>query len=71
MIGYVRKDTKDYEIEYSAFDTNKVANYEKAMPATMITEDGLFVTDEFIKYARPLIRGQMPIQYTDGILETL
>lgn len=71
MIGYVRKDTKDYEIEYAPFDTNLVANFEKAVPKDMITEDGFFVTEKFYEYARPLILGDRNIVYNDGIIDTL
>ena len=34
---------------------SEVANSERHFPADWITEDGTDVTDDFIKYARPLI----------------
>ena len=71
MVGYVRKDSDKYEIEYQAFNTEDVANFEKVMPASMITEDGFFVTDEYIKYAKPLIEGECDIVYKDGVISTL
>ncbi|MBE7014219.1 MAG: 6-phosphofructokinase [Ruminococcaceae bacterium] len=71
MIGYVRKDTEDYQIEYAPFDTDKVANFEKSVPLDMITDDGFFVTEKFYEYARPLIDGTRDITYNDGTISTL
>ncbi len=44
-----------------------VANGEKYLPREWISDDGFFVTDEFIKYARPLIQGEVRPFIEDGL----
>ena len=40
-------------------DQQQVANSERTFPADWITEDGTDVTDDFVRYARPLIGDEM------------
>lgn len=68
MAGFKRVADMPYEIEICPFDINKVANLEKRMPKCMISGDGMYVTDEYIKYASPLISGEPPLLYKDGLL---
>ena len=35
----------------------------------MIGADGMSVTDEFIKYASPLIAGEPDLIYKDGVID--
>lgn len=44
-----------------------VANGEKFLPREWISDDGFFVTEEFIKYARPLIQGEVRPMIEDGL----
>lgn len=44
-----------------------VANGEKFLPREWISDDGFFVTEEFIKYARPLIQGEVRPLIEDGL----
>ena len=44
-----------------------VANGEKFLPLEWISDDGFFVTEEFIKYARPLILGEVRPLIEDGL----
>jgi len=44
-----------------------VANGEKLLPREWISDDGFFVTEEFIKYARPLIQGEVRPLIEDGL----
>ncbi len=69
MAGFRRVSDMPYKIEICPFDINEVANYEKKMPQSMIAGDGMHVTEEFIKYASPLIAGEMPIVYKDGLVQ--
>lgn len=57
MMIYKRISSEPYEITYEASDINGIANAEKIVPDEYINEKGNDVTDEFIKYARPLING--------------
>lgn len=50
-----RKPGKIYKAYYDKVELSKVANYERIMPQEWITENRCDVTDEFVKYAQPLI----------------
>ncbi len=69
MIGLKRKDTEKYSADITNFDISLIANEEKKMPATMLGQDGFSVTDEFIKYALPLVDGHPDIVYKNGIMQ--
>ncbi len=71
MIGYVRKDSDSYEIEYKPFPTDKVANFEKTVPLDMISEDKMDVTEKFYDYAKPLVTGIQNIYSENGIIKTI
>ncbi len=53
------KRTGDYSVEYFLTPLETVAKYSKEMPEEYINKEGNFVTEEFKKYARPLI-GTIP-----------
>lgn len=44
-----------------------VANEERTVPASMIAEDGMHMTDAYLRYARPLIEGEPHPLYVDGM----
>ncbi|MDY5021383.1 MAG: 6-phosphofructokinase [Blautia sp.] len=70
MVSFVRKDTEDgsYQMECGLEDVNEICNAEKTVPAEWINEDGTDVTDAFIRYARPLIQGNVDlIMGDDGL----
>ena len=46
---------------------SEVANKEKKVPLSWITEDGHDVTEEMMAYLRPLILGEPAMQYENGI----
>ena len=69
MIGLKRKDTEKYSADITNFDISLIANEEKKMPTTMLGQDGFSVTDEFIKYALPLVDGHPEIVYKNGIMQ--
>ncbi|KNZ32165.1 MAG: 6-phosphofructokinase [Methylibium sp. NZG] len=45
----------------------KVANVEKFMPRDFITKDGFGITDKCKRYLRPLIQGEDPPKFKDGL----
>lgn len=55
MASILRADRENYTVEYGKAPLPEVANSERHFPADWITECGTDVTDDFIKYARPLI----------------
>lgn len=67
MVCMIRKSDEPYEISFECKDINTIANGEKMVPAEFITSEGTDVTDEFVKYALPLIMGENDIKYKDGI----
>ncbi|MDR0813990.1 MAG: 6-phosphofructokinase [Oscillospiraceae bacterium] len=58
-----------YQSSFSLFDVADVANAEKKVPPEMITEDGTYVTQEFIDYCLPLIAGEPERVYNSGVPE--
>ncbi len=55
MASILRKDRDNYTVEYGKAPLSEVANSERHFPAEWITPCGTDVTDDFLKYARPLI----------------
>ena len=68
MVAFER-DERDgqYLCRTKLIPLTSVANAEKKVPASWITAEKNFVTDEFIAYALPLIQGQ-PERPTEGSL---
>ncbi len=69
MAGFKRISDKPYAIELAPFDINDVANFEKGIPKDMIAEDGLGVNEKFIAYAKPLIAGELPLIFDEGLIQ--
>ena len=67
MISFVRTNTSPYELSFSTADVNIICNQEKAVPLSWITKDGSDVTDEFIRYAAPLIQGSVDVPPENGL----
>jgi 6-phosphofructokinase 1 len=67
MVTLVRDGTAPYSCSTGLADLSAVANGEKLFPREWIGEDGYSVTDEFIKYARPLIMGEVPLEMEGGL----
>ena len=67
MVAFERLDGDDYQIDYVLKDVKVICNQEKCVPATWITADGSDVTEDFIRYARPLIQGEVTVPTEDGV----
>ena len=67
MINFIRKSDDPYILEFGTADVNEICNKEKAVPEEWITKDGSDIGDEFIAYARPLIRGSVEVPMKDGL----
>ena len=63
MVSFVRKDTADgsYLMECGLEDVNDICNAEKTVPMEWICDGGTDVTDDFVRYARPLIQGHVDV----------
>ena len=66
MITLNRNGDDPYQCGTSAYDIHAIANVERAVPAEWITEDGCGLTEEYIKYARPLIMGELLPLFVNG-----
>jgi len=67
MVGIKRLSDAPYLIDTEMVDLSLAANGEKYFPLDWVTKDGFFVTEDFIRYARPLIQGEVKPVIADGI----
>ncbi len=66
MAAFKRVSQIPYQCNVEIVDVCEVANKEKPVPRSWITEDGYNVTDEFRAYVRPLIQAELTPIYIDG-----
>lgn len=68
MATILRKSDRPYQAYFDKTPLNVVANSERFLPAHWITKDGLDVTDDFVRYAMPLIGDGTPeIRMKNGL----
>lgn len=67
MMYFERTPEVPYSSTVKSCDINLVANIEKEIPREWISDDGFSVKEEFIKYAKPLIMGELSNIVCDGI----
>jgi 6-phosphofructokinase 1 len=63
----VRKSSEPYRWTIGEAPLSAVANREKAVPRNFITADGFGITAACRRYLSPLIRGEDPPRYRDGL----
>lgn len=63
MATILRRPGEDYAVTYGEVSLHEVANAERTFPAEWIAEGGLDVADGFVRWAQPLIGGELP-QFT-------
>jgi len=69
MATILREPGPIYNVRYDKVPLEQVANSERAFPADWIAPRGTDVTDEFVKYAKPLIGSDWPsVPLVDGLL---
>ena len=69
MATILREPGPDYRVRYSEVPLQVVANSERFLPKEWIAENRIDVTDDFIRYAKPLIGGGIaPLEFEDGLL---
>ena len=59
MATILREPGATYNVRYDKVPLADVANSERTFPAEWIAENGCDVTDEFVRYAKPLVGGDM------------
>jgi 6-phosphofructokinase 1 len=67
MIVINRETTSPYKSTISSLPINKIANLEKVVPLEWINEAGNDISEDFIAYMAPLIKGETKIEYENGI----
>jgi ATP-dependent phosphofructokinase / diphosphate-dependent phosphofructokinase len=60
MATILREPGPIYNVRYDQVPLEQVANSERAFPAAWITADGTDVTDDFVRYAQPLLGNDWP-----------
>ena len=71
MVSLHRLSNAPYTYELSNTPVSEVANQAKEVPASWITPDHHDVTEEMIAYLKPLVAGEVPTDYADGIADYL
>jgi len=67
MATILRDAGPDYQVRYDQVPLEEVANSERTFPPSWITENGYDVTDDFVRYARPLVGdGMVRLPMIDG-----
>jgi 6-phosphofructokinase len=59
MATILRNPGSEYSVRYEKVPLEEVANSERAFPAGWIAQSGCDVTDDFVRYARPLVGQEM------------
>ena len=67
MPAIVRVSDRPYRWKLGVAPLAKVANREKMLPRNFITRDGYGITARARAYLAPLIRGEAPPPYRDGL----
>jgi len=67
MILLKRVSNTPYEFATDIYDIHFISNIEKTVPKEWITEEGTYISDEFVNYAKPLIEGELLPIYVDGV----
>ena len=68
MATTLRKKQDKYEAYFDKVKLEVVANSERFIPESWLADNGIDVTDDFIRYAQPLIQGGWPdIKIENGL----
>lgn len=67
MVIIERVEGSSYQSSTSIYEIDAIANVEKKVPIEWIDTENNTLKDEFIEYARPLIKGELEPKYKDGL----
>lgn len=67
MVTLIRGDGDSYTCETSLTPLETVANGVKNLPQNWINEDGISMSYQFVKYASPLIQGEVQVPFENGV----
>ena len=67
MVTLTRADSENYQVETGLAELSEIANGVKHLPASWINEDGVSLNYQFVKYALPLIQGEVVVPHENGL----
>ncbi|MEY4488325.1 MAG: hypothetical protein RIQ79_833, partial [Verrucomicrobiota bacterium] len=67
MVTLLRGDHDHYTVETGLAPLSEIANGVKKLPREWINEDGISMNHQFVRYATPLIQGETPVHYENGL----
>ncbi|MBI5382208.1 MAG: 6-phosphofructokinase [Opitutae bacterium] len=67
MVTLVRGDTDHYTCETGLAPLAEIANGVKKLPKEWVNEDGVSMNFQFLRYAQPLIQGEVALPYENGL----
>jgi len=67
MVTLLRGDSDQYTCETGLCALSEVANGVKSIPHSWINEDGISMNYQYLKYASPLIQGEVKVPYENGL----
>jgi ATP-dependent phosphofructokinase / diphosphate-dependent phosphofructokinase len=67
MVTLIRGDGDTYTCGTGLADLSEIANGVKHLPASWINEDGVSLSFQFVKYAQPLIQGEVAVPRDSGL----
>ncbi|MFP4351248.1 MAG: 6-phosphofructokinase [Puniceicoccaceae bacterium] len=67
MVTLLRAEKENYECVTGLAPLSEVANGVKTMPAEWINENGISMNHQFLKYAQPLIQGEVAPPFENGL----
>jgi 6-phosphofructokinase len=67
MPAIIRSSDSPYRWKIEAAPLSKIANKEKKLPRSYITRDGFGITEKARTYLTPLIRGEAPPPFKNGV----
>jgi len=67
MVTLVRGDAEHYTVETGLAPLSEIANGTKKLPREWINEDLVSMNFQFLRYAQPLIQGEVTVPYDNGV----
>ncbi len=67
MVTLVRGNTDHYTCETGLAPLAEIANGVKKLPREWINEDGVSMNYQFVRYAQPLIQGEVAMPFENGL----
>lgn len=61
MISFIRESDVPYSLVCGLEDVDRICNKEKTVPLTWITGEGTDLSEDFLKYVKPLVKGNVQI----------